>query len=310
MNKVILTYLFLTSVIRQINGESDISPEFPTVIRQEINGEPDIRPGMPTVVHQINADITPWMQEMLEEVNSLRAEKDAPPLCYNSKLIDAALRHNNDMVANDFLSHTGSDGSSISDRVGDSGYLWSALSENIAKGQSSVKIVMEAWENSPGHYNNIIYADHIHFGAAWNSSTNHWTQVFGKPLCSDCEECVVAPPTCIDGELRMKVVREETDVSLVFVKKTCKWIKPHTVDKRCTDKVKKGFVGLSSACPSACGTCDTCEDTAGKHKFLVKDQNGERVGWKTCKWVSEDFETNCAFPGVSSMCRSTCGTCA
>lgn len=307
MNKLILTYLFFTSVIRQINGEPEIGPEMPIVIRQ-INGEPDNGPGMPTVEHQINGDpdIGSWTQAMLKEVNSLRAEKDAAPLCYNFKLIIAAMRHNDDMVTNGFFSHTGSDGSSVASRVQDAGYSWGAVAENIALGQTSVEQVMEAWENSPGHYNNIINADVTHFGAAWNPTTNHWTQVFAKPLFSDSgEECVVFPPTCIDGELKMKIEVKETKVK----RKRCKWIKPDNKEKRCTGNEEKGFVGLSSACPSTCGTCDTCEDTALEHRFMVKRQDGFKVGWKTCEWAYKDPETNCAFPGVSSMCRLTCGTC-
>jgi hypothetical protein len=266
MNKLILTYLFFTSVIRQINGENDI---------------------------------TPWMQEMLESVNSVRASLNVAPLCYNSKIIEAAERHNNDMVTNNIFSHTGSDGSSVGVRVTDTTYTWGRVAENIAKGQRSVESVMNAWINSPGHYGNIINDDVIHFGAAWDSSTNLWTQVFGRPLSAGTEECVVVSPTCTDGELKMRIVRGKK-----ILKKKCRWIKPKNKEKRCSETK---FPGVSATCPSACDTCDTCEDSP--LKFLVKEQDGTRVGMKNCNWVSQDTEANCALPGVSSMCRSTCGVC-
>ena len=66
------------------------------------------------------------------------------PLCYNGKLIAAAITHTSDMVRNDFFSHIGSDGSAPSDRVTVAFYTWDAVAENIAWGQRSVASVMNS----------------------------------------------------------------------------------------------------------------------------------------------------------------------
>jgi hypothetical protein len=266
MKKLILAYLFLTSIIRQINGENDIAP---------------------------------WMQEMLESINSVRASFNLAPLCYNSKIIEAAERHNKDMATTGNLSHYGSDGSFIGERVTDTTYIWGMVSENIAKGETSVSEVMNSWINSPVEYAVILNQYVIHFGAAWDSSSGFWTQVYGKPKSTGTEECVVISPTCTDGELRMRIVKRNTALT-----KKCRFVKPKNKERKCSETK---FPGVSTTCPSACDTCDTCKDTP--LEFVVKEQDGTRLGMKNCNWVSQDTDANCALPGVSSMCRSTCGVC-
>ena len=55
-----------------------------------------------------------------------------PPLAFNAKLIAAARGHSQDMAGNNFQGHTGSDGSSMSTRIGAAGYVgWNALAENV-----------------------------------------------------------------------------------------------------------------------------------------------------------------------------------
>ena len=50
--------------------------------------------------------------EIVELLNRERADENIPPLTIDMRLMEAARRHNTDMAANDFFSHTGSDGSS------------------------------------------------------------------------------------------------------------------------------------------------------------------------------------------------------
>lgn len=91
-------------------------------------------------------------------------------MCYNGKLIAAAITHTSDMVQNNFFSHTGSDGSSASNRVFREGYQWSNVGENIAYGQTSVESVMNSVSNSDckclsaacfilSHYHGIYLVD-------------------------------------------------------------------------------------------------------------------------------------------------------
>ncbi|KAF4139877.1 Cysteine-rich secretory protein family [Phytophthora infestans] len=93
---------------------------------------------------------------MLTAVNKQRATKGLSPLCLNKKLHTAAQRHSDDMAIKDYMAHDGSDGSSMSERITQAGYVWSAVAENVAAGQVDVDAVMVAWINSPEHLENIM----------------------------------------------------------------------------------------------------------------------------------------------------------
>ncbi len=55
-----------------------------------------------------------------------------PPLAFNAELIAAARAHSQDMARNDFQGHTGSNGSSMVNRVEVAGYTgWNAVAENV-----------------------------------------------------------------------------------------------------------------------------------------------------------------------------------
>jgi|SRR5690554_1583690 len=100
-------------------------------------------------------------------------------LALERRLVAAAEVHTADMVRNGFFSHTGSDGSSVGQRVTREGYAWRAVGENIAWGQRSVEQVVAAWMESPGHCRAIMDAQFTELGAA--RAENHWTLVFATP---------------------------------------------------------------------------------------------------------------------------------
>jgi uncharacterized protein YkwD len=90
------------------------------------------------------------------------------------------------MWDNNFFSHTGSDGLSVGDRVTNTGYVWTAIGENIAADQPTIDIVMKAWLDSPGHCANIMSASHMEIGAASYAVSGsdypiYWTQDFAMP---------------------------------------------------------------------------------------------------------------------------------
>lgn len=116
--------------------------------------------------------------DVLDLVNQRRANNGLLPLSLNNALNDAALRHANDMTANNFFDHTGSDCSTPAQRISDAGYLWSRAGENIASGFTSPSAVVDAWWASPGHKANIL-GDYTHMGLA--RVGNIWVQTFGKP---------------------------------------------------------------------------------------------------------------------------------
>lgn len=125
---------------------------------------------------------------MLALVNEVRAKgcncgstymPPVGPLTWNDKLEKAALVHTVDMITKSFFEHTGSDGSTPSQRVTNAGYSWMATGENIAMGYTSEKDVMNAWLASEGHCLNIMRKEFKELGAA--RVGNYWTQEFGTP---------------------------------------------------------------------------------------------------------------------------------
>jgi uncharacterized protein YkwD len=109
----------------------------------------------------------------------------APSLSWNAALTQASLVHSDDMMAGNFFSHTGSNGSSAGDRATAAGYAWSAWGENIAAGQTTVAGVVAAWMASPGHCANIMNATLRDIGlacvagSASNTYRTYWTMTLG-----------------------------------------------------------------------------------------------------------------------------------
>lgn len=112
----------------------------------------------------------------------------APALAWNDLLTQAAAGHSQDMMANNFFSHTGFNGSTLGQRVTAAGYNWSSVGENIAAGQASINSVVDGWIASPGHCANIMNPAFAHVGVACISGTSsntfstYWTMDLGKPF--------------------------------------------------------------------------------------------------------------------------------
>jgi uncharacterized protein YkwD len=128
------------------------------------------------------------VQRLLALVNEARAQPRTcgatafaatHPLVVEPRLMAAAHGHSADMAANGFMSHTGSDGSTLAQRVDRQGYAWARLGENVAWGFGSPEAVMGAWLGSPGHCANIMRPGYAELGIGLVGT--HWTQVFAQP---------------------------------------------------------------------------------------------------------------------------------
>jgi uncharacterized protein YkwD len=118
---------------------------------------------------------------IVELVNQERSKTGCSPVTANSKLNAAAQKYTDVMADSGVLSHTGPDGSQISDRVEREGYVWSAIGENIAQGQQSPEEVMNSWMNSSGHRANILNCSFREIGIGIHEGDGGpwWTQDFG-----------------------------------------------------------------------------------------------------------------------------------
>jgi len=92
---------------------------------------------------------------VLSEINATRAANGCGPVAANPQLTASAARQANDMLANGVQGHTGSDGSSLVQRVTDAGYTsYADLGEVVFWGTGSLGNPATAvtwWMNSPGH---------------------------------------------------------------------------------------------------------------------------------------------------------------
>lgn len=138
---------------------------------------------------------TSFAEQMLNAVNMERAKPQncggvpmppVPSLTWDYNLEAAAFRHSSDMANNNFFSHTGSDNSSASQRIADTGYRFYAMAENIAAGYVDINAVMNVWMNSQGHCENIMSPHITQMGAALVKNADatyrtYWTQAFAAP---------------------------------------------------------------------------------------------------------------------------------
>jgi uncharacterized protein YkwD len=94
--------------------------------------------------------------ELVTRVDDERRRAGRQPLTVDSRLEAAAQRHADDMLARSYFAHRDPDGKTVRERAREAGFDWSAIGENIAEGQQSVKEVVESWMRSAGHRENIL----------------------------------------------------------------------------------------------------------------------------------------------------------
>ncbi|MCL2047936.1 MAG: CAP domain-containing protein [Defluviitaleaceae bacterium] len=125
----------------------------------------------------VQTDQSQYEQRVLELVNAERANHGLGALQWCPSLAAAARAHSVDMYENNFMSHTGSNGSTPWDRMANAGASYGWQAENVASGQATPEEVMHSWMNSPGHRSNILSPDYTHLGVGYSHS--RWTQKFG-----------------------------------------------------------------------------------------------------------------------------------
>lgn len=115
-------------------------------------------------------------------LNDLRGTAGLDGLTYSAALEQAARTHAQDMSNRGFFAHTGSDGSTVSQRVSRTGYGWCIAAENIAMGQGDLAEVMAAWADSPRHRANMLSPDVREFAIA-RAPAQIWVMVLAAPGC-------------------------------------------------------------------------------------------------------------------------------
>ncbi|WP_299550756.1 CAP domain-containing protein [Seonamhaeicola sp.] len=133
-----------------------------------------------------NAEAKSMANEILQLVNAHRKSIGKQALSFNTLANALAHEHTLYMIGQRDISHDDFD--ERADRLFDEENA-SQVGENVAYGQPSAQVVMNAWLNSPGHRRNIE-GDFTHIGIAViqdESGTYYFTQLFLKKRSSSPE---------------------------------------------------------------------------------------------------------------------------
>jgi len=126
----------------------------------------------------------------LSELNAYRRSNGLSDLIYDARLNKASEVHAKDLAAAGILSHTGTDGSSHSDRIQLQGYYFSIAAENAAAGQTSWDSAFKSWKTSKGHNENLLRDDVSEFGLALayapeTKLSTYWVMLVADPVDID-----------------------------------------------------------------------------------------------------------------------------
>lgn len=146
-------------------------------------------PGLatPGCVYQANPT---FLSQMLSLINAARAANSLPALTLNDKLNLAAQSHSADMACNNYLSHTGWNGSSTDSRIAAAGYVASITRENIyaqpPQYGGDAQAAVDWWMGDQVHRDAILNAQVTEIGvgyAAYSRSTlgGYFTVDFAAP---------------------------------------------------------------------------------------------------------------------------------
>jgi len=127
------------------------------------------------------------LDRAVNDLNTYRAQYNLSPVKLNLKLVQASKVHSEDLAQTGTNSHTGSDGSTPADRTERQQYNYSFIAENVATGQKDWPAAFIAWQNSPGHNENLLHPLAKEFGVALkfnpkSSYGTYWTMLVGDRL--------------------------------------------------------------------------------------------------------------------------------
>lgn len=120
-----------------------------------------------------------------ELINRQRTLMGLEPLAWSDEAAKIARLHSENMANHNFFSHTGIDGSLVSDRADFFGISkWRAIGENIAYNQgfeNPAEFAVERWMKSPKHRDNLLNSRWQESGigiAVTAGGTYYFTEVF------------------------------------------------------------------------------------------------------------------------------------
>ena len=120
----------------------------------------------------VNANLTADEQEVFNLINQQRADTGLSSLKIDSEVQRVAKIKAQDMVTNNYFSHTSPTYGSPFDMLNSFKISYKSAGENIA-GNSSNQAAVTAWMNSPGHKANILNSSYNYTGIGVVSSPTY-----------------------------------------------------------------------------------------------------------------------------------------
>ena len=118
------------------------------------------------------------VNEVIAALNAYRAQQGLAPFTINARLTEAAQAHSADMACNQLFYHNGSNGSTPKSRVAASGYIATAVTENVYGSYPplSGQDVISWWANDtadPRHNENLLSTRYSEIGVAYAYYNNY-----------------------------------------------------------------------------------------------------------------------------------------
>lgn len=155
------------------------------------------------------------VEGVIEETNRQREAEGLPVLEQSTTLNIAAQKKVDDMFSRQYFEHDSPTGESAGDLIGDSGYEFVVVGENLALGNyKDDAVLVKAWMDSPGHRANILKNSYTQIGVAVARGTfegrDTWLAVqhFAKPI-SACP--------AISSDLKSQIDANNTELDTLKV---------------------------------------------------------------------------------------------
>jgi uncharacterized protein YkwD len=154
-----------------------------TIAITPINGTPVIRVTGPASCNYSTSSA--YQNEIANLINNARVQAGLAPLTVNAQLAAAAQGHSIDMACHGLISHTGSNGSSLYERIAAAGYNATFYSE-IIYGSGYPQTAFDWWMSDQIHRNEILNPNVTEMGVGYaykadTSSGGYYTVDFASP---------------------------------------------------------------------------------------------------------------------------------
>jgi len=153
-----------------------------TIAITPISGVPTVKVEGPASCNYSSS--SSYQTEIANLINNARAQAGLSPLTVNAQLTASAQGHSIDMACHGLISHTGSDGSSPSQRVAAAGYAASRSSE-IIYGSGYPQTAFDWWMSDTTHRNEVLNASVTEMGVGYaymaDTTKGYFTVDFASP---------------------------------------------------------------------------------------------------------------------------------